>query len=293
MDRTRHLLVACLLFCISCQAHIHAGPEETIVLGTQDLANITTADLEEKIARDLASVRNVIEGLRELEQRANDTAAALGRIPARVYTQVENDRIRALLQSYLNYRSILLRLLGYYSAYETAAREDLRFKSFLLAYACGLAVFREGIFLVTSFRDRPRARAKLNEAEPLWGIPPDLFEMIYGNITNPANVRLLGEAWDYYVAQLPRMTHYGLVGGSEFAWLHDTIRAQQRFIENNAIDVWAGKWDILWRQVKVLRKRPIYDAMAVMGTLAGNVKIWISPPHITPAQVQDLDMTLG
>jgi hypothetical protein len=292
MDRTRHLLVACLLFCISCQAHIHAGPEETIVLGTQGLADIKTADLEEKTARDLATVRNVIEGLRELEQRANDTAAALGRIPARVYTQAENDRIRALLQSYLNYRSILLRLLGYYSAYETAAREDLRLKSFLLAYACGLTVFREGIFLVTSFRDRPRARAKLNEAEPLWAIPPDLFEMIYGNITNPTNVRLLGEAWDYYIAQLPRMTHYGLVGGSEFAWLHDTIRAQQQFIENNAIDVWAGKWDILWRQVKVLRKRPIYDAMAVMGTLAGNVKIWISPPHITQAQVQDLKQIL-
>jgi hypothetical protein len=114
------------------------------VPGSRNLGNISK-DLDGKIARDMVTVRNVIDGLRTLEEHADDTATALGRITARVYTQAEDDTIRALLQSYLNYRSILLRLLGYYSPYETVSREDLRLRSFLVAYVCGLTLFREGI----------------------------------------------------------------------------------------------------------------------------------------------------
>ena len=292
MNGIAPLLVVALSFCVSCQAHIRMAPDEMTSPGSQSLGNISEADLDEKIARDMVTVRNVIDGLRTLEQQADDTAIALGRITARVYTQAENDRIRALLQSYLNYRSILLRLLGYYSAYETVSREDLGLKSFLLAYVCGLTLFREGIVLVTSYRDRPRARAKLNEAEPLWGIPPNLFETVYKNITDSTNVRLLGEGWDYYTAQLPRMAGHGLAEDPEIGWLHETIRTQQHFIEQKAVDIWEGKWDILWRQMEAYRKVPVYSAMAVLGTFAGNVKIWISPPHITQAQVQDLKQIL-
>ena len=292
MKRAASLLVVALSFCVSCQAHIRMAPDDVNAPGSQGLGRISDADLDEKIARDMVTVRNVIAGLSTLEEQADDTAIALGRITARVYTQAENDRIRALLQSYLNYRSVLLRLLGYYSAYETVAREDLRLRSFLVAYVCGLTLFREGIVLVTSYRDRPRARAKLNEAEPLWGIPPNVFETIYKNITDSTNVRLLGEGWDYYTAQLPRMAGHGLAEGPASAWLHETIRTQQQFIEEKAVDIWEGKWDILWRQMGAYRKVPVYNAMAVLGTFAGNVKIWISPPHITQAQIQDLKQIL-
>lgn len=281
-----------LLLCVSCQAAIRKGPGETILLGSEDLSGVAETALEEKIARDLVAVRNVMQGLTELEQRTSDAVAALGRREAGSYTQAENDQIRALLQSYLNYRSVLLRLLGYYSSFETVPREDLRLKSFLLAYISGLTLFREGIVLVTTFRDRPLARAKLNEPEPVWGIPPDIFETVYGNITSLPNVRLLGEAWDFYTAEEPRMAHHGLLDGGEFAWLHDTIRQQQRFIEDNAISIWAGKWDILWRKVHVLRRRPTYNAVAIMGTLASQVKIWISRPLISDGQVQELKRML-
>jgi hypothetical protein len=76
--------------------------EDASAPGSQSLGNISEADLDEKIARDMVTVRNVIDGLRTLEQQADETAIALGRIAAKVYTQAENDRIRALLQSYLN-----------------------------------------------------------------------------------------------------------------------------------------------------------------------------------------------
>lgn len=286
------LWLGTLLLCLGCQAGIRAGPAETIVLGAQDLAGVAEAELEEKIARDFVTVQNVIQGLGQLEREAGEVASALGRIPARTYTQAEDNRIRALLQSYLNYRSVLLRLLGYYSAYETAHREELRLKSFLLAYVSGLTLFREGIILVTMFRDQPRARAKLNEAEPVWGIPPDIFERVYSNITSSANVRLLGEAWEYYTGKLPWMAQHGLTEESAYGWLHDTIRAQQRFIEENAIDVWAGKWDLLWRQAEVLRRFPTYNATAVVGTFLGNTKVWISPPLISRAQRQELKQRL-
>jgi hypothetical protein len=292
LDARSCLWLASLLVCLGCQAGIRAGPAETVVLGAQDLAGVAEADLEEKIPRDLVTVRNVIQGLGQLEREAGVIASELGRIPARTYTQAEDNRIRAMLQSYLNYRSVLLRLLGYYSAYETAPREALRLKSFLLAYVSGLTLFREGINLVTMFRDQPMARAKLNEAEPVWGIPPNIFETVYGNITNSANIRLLGEAWELYTEKLHWMAQHGLTEESTYGWLHETIRAQQRFIEENAIDVWAAKWDLLWRQADVLRRFPTYNATAVVGTFLGNAKVWISPPLITRDQRQKLKQRL-
>ncbi len=292
MKRIAALLVMALSLCVSCQRHIRMAPEEVRAPGTASLEKTSEADLEEKIARDMVTVRNVIDGVRTLEEQADETTIALERITARVYTQAENDRIRSLLQSYLNYRSVLLRLLGYYSAYEAVSREDLRLKSFLVAYVCGLTLFREGIVLVTSYRDRPRARAKLNEAEPLWDVPPNVFETVYKNITDASNVRLLGEAREYYTAQLPRMAGHGLVEGPQFTWLHETIWEQQQFIEQEAVDIWEGIWDILWRQMGVYGKVPVYNAMAVLATFAGDVKIWISPPHITQAQIQDLKQIL-
>ncbi len=293
MNRTpSSVSLVALLLCVSCQAALRKGPGETLILRSEDLSGVAEAALEEKIARDLVGVRNVMQGLTDLEQRTSDTVAALGRREAGSYTQAENDRIRALLQSYLNHRAVLLRLLGYYSSFETVPREDIRLKSFLLAYVSGLMLYREGILLITMFRDRPLARAKLNEPEPVWGIPPDIFETVYGNVTSLTNVRLLGEAWDFYTAEEPRMAHHGLMGGAEFAWLHDTIRQQQRFIEDNAINIWAGKWDILWRRIHTLRRLPTYNAAAIVGTFVSQAKIWISRPRISHAQIQELKRIL-
>lgn len=293
MTPTRYALVAVpLLLSLACQAGIQAGPEETILRGGQDLPGLAKPALEEKIARDLGVVRDVIRWLTELEQRAIDTAAELGPSAPRAYTQAENDRIRALLQSYLNYRSVLLRLLGFYSSYETVSRDDLRLKSFLLAYVSGLTLYRKGIVMVTMFRDRARARAKLNEPEPIWGIPPDTFETVYRNITNPANVRLLGEAWAYYTSQVPQMARHGLLEEAALGWLHDTIRRQQRFIEENAINIWEAKWDILSGELQALQRGATFDAVSILGTFVGSVKITISQPLISLEQVQELKRLL-
>lgn len=284
--------VAALLLCVSCQAAIRKEPGETITLRGEDLSTVAETALEEKIARDLVAVRHVLQGLAELEQHVSREAALLGNRATRSYTQDENDRIRALLQSYLNYRSVLLRLLGYYSSFETLGREDLRLKGFLLAYVSGLTLYREGILLVTTFRDRPLARAKLNEPEPVWEIPADIFETVYSNVTSLTNVRLLGEAWDFYTAQAPRMAQHRLVEGPEFGWVHETIRRQQQFIEANAINIWAGKWNLLWRRIQTVRRLPTYNAVAFMGTFASQTKVWISRPLISPEQVQQLKEVL-
>jgi hypothetical protein len=88
------------------------------------------------------------------------------------------------------------------------------------------------------------------------------------------------------------MARHGLAEGSEIAWLHGTVRMQQQFVEEKAVAVWKGKWDVLWRQVHAYRQVPAYNAIAVLGTFAGNVRVWISPPHITQAQIQDLKQIL-
>ncbi|MBI2081698.1 MAG: hypothetical protein HYT86_08265 [candidate division NC10 bacterium] len=101
---SRSLTLLALLLCLSCQAAIRKGPGETIVLGSEDLSGVPERVLEEKIARDLVGIRHVLQGLADLERSAAETAAALRRETG-TYSQAENDRIRALLQSYLNYRS--------------------------------------------------------------------------------------------------------------------------------------------------------------------------------------------
>src|SRR5512139_44532 len=80
MKRITLLLVVALSFCVSCQAHIRMAPDEGGTPGTPSLEKISEADLDEKIARDMVTVRNVIDGLRTLEEHADATAIALGRI---------------------------------------------------------------------------------------------------------------------------------------------------------------------------------------------------------------------
>ena len=76
MKRAAPLLVVAIFVCVSCQAHIRMTPEEVSAPGSQSLGKISEADLDEKIARDMLTVRNVIDGLRTLEEQADDTTIA-------------------------------------------------------------------------------------------------------------------------------------------------------------------------------------------------------------------------
>jgi hypothetical protein len=166
-----------------------------IVPGPPSLGTIADAELDEKIARDIVTLRNVID-VRTLEEQANETTNVLsGSLPGS--TQAENDRIRAPCNATSTIAPFFSDLV--HSAYETVFRRSPPEELCWPTYA--VTIFREGIVLVTLSRS-PRARAKLNEAEPLWGIPPNLSRPCTRTSPTPPMSGCLGGV-DYYEAQLP------------------------------------------------------------------------------------------
>ena len=79
-----------------------------------DLAAIPAASLEARVSGDEKSLSAVLEGLRELEAKANEVQADFDsgrRVDA---SAADHDAIRQLLLSYVNYRTVLVRLIWRY-----------------------------------------------------------------------------------------------------------------------------------------------------------------------------------
>lgn len=273
----------------SCAPHVVTEPGYALKLHDEDLSAVPEVELAAKIQGDAVALRRIADGVQGLERQAVAFIAELDQRGGRQYnTPDEDDKTRALLLTYLNYRSALFRILAYHSSYEKVPREDQRLKSFLVGYASALTLFREAVLFVELFKDKPHSRRKLNEAEPVWGIPPKMYDTIYGNITHPGNVRLLAQASDYYDQQLPRVRQLGLLGDERWAWLPEVVDGHRRYIQERSPSVWAATWEKLGLQMRESGYSIVYDAQAFLAKVAGDTKVWFSPPRVPPAEIQKL-----
>lgn len=119
---------------------------------------------------------------------------AAGRAAQRGYfTPSEDEALRRLLISYSQARAALLEIAIAYRDDEELQPAD-RPAAFLTAFAAACVLVDAGRFLHESFDDRPLVRAKLNEPEPHFGIPPGTYDSVQRSL---ASVR---QAWHLYHA---------------------------------------------------------------------------------------------
>ena len=274
-----------------------AGPQivtETgyiLELETEDLGAIPQQDLIRRIDADALALRHVAEGMAGLEETARKTNTALEARPGR-YTQAENDGIRSLMLGYLSYRTELFRIVAFHSSYASIPDEILRVKSFLLAYTAGMTLYARGISVVDLFKDSPRARAKLNEPEPVWGIPSGVFDTVHDNVTHRGNIKILVESRERYDGLRPLAARLGILTEGPLAWAPEALDRHWATVEGLAPSMWESSWDKLARDASESGYSLWHDIQAFLSALAGDTRVSMAPPRVSKRTVRELGAKL-
>jgi hypothetical protein len=172
------------------------------------------------LQRDCQTLRTIAADVDGLKQRMADFQRQMHARVRGYFLADEDDQVRRLYLTYRNYRIALLDIV---SRYEPAAQDDER--AFLLAFGAAVQLFGWSSHLVHSYRDIPPIRAKLNEADPRFGLEENLFEAIYDNLSNGDNLQRLNAAAEAFAASQDILAAK-LADDADFAWLLAEIARQ-------------------------------------------------------------------
>lgn len=116
------------------------------------------------------------------------------------FTPEEDERTRRLLVSYRQGRAALFDIvLSCHDRLERGGMDERQTAQvFLTGFAAAVLLVDAGRFLRHTFGDSPVVRAKLNEPEPYFHIPPGTYDEVLKSLTDPMNAWRMYEATKYY-----------------------------------------------------------------------------------------------
>ena len=172
--------------------------DRALVTGGYDLKSLSRPRLHAEMERDEKSLRAVVEGLTELEQRAIAVRKEFSAGERSYDNEADNDTVRQMLLSFTNYRAALIRLVWKYLRYDEVEDEKDSLRAFLLDYTAAVVLCESSMKFVHNFTQdearREKAIKRLNEAEPIWGIKGGLYDTIQKNLASTASKRQLAAA---------------------------------------------------------------------------------------------------
>ena len=256
-----------------------------------NLAAMSTNNLAAMLNADETALRDMVRGLGDLETRTSGVMAGFAAGQRTWYRQADNDAVRQLLLSYLNHRTALLRLIWKYQPSGEIADERLRLRSFLTAYTAASALYEASLEFVTLFDRSPDAKRKLNEAEPLWEIPPGLYNTVRHNLVNPEHRRLLADAARRYADVQPAFARVELLQTAPYESFHAVISHSAKSRDRLLAALVQADAATPWKAAKEAGGEAIYQAKTVISTWVGDTKIREprrGKPLIHPAQLAEL-----
>ena len=111
--------------------------------------------------------------------------------------------------SYLAYRAALLRMAATYSTFASCPTRSCAPARSSSATRPAPTVYRASLALVTTYRDEPPARSKLNEPDAACGIGANSFDRIYLAVANDRNASKVAEMAAYYEIESRRVARGG------------------------------------------------------------------------------------
>jgi hypothetical protein len=109
----------------------------------------------------------------------------------------EDNAVRQLLVSYWQSRNALSELVVSFRE-DTSLPAEMRPAAFLVAFAAALLLVDAARFLREHFEDLPIVRKKLNEPEPYFGIPANVYDTVQHSLTSTRNAWHLYHAMQYF-----------------------------------------------------------------------------------------------
>jgi hypothetical protein len=202
------------------------------------------------------------------------------------YRPEEDDRIRWQFVTYLSYRAALLRIAATYGNSESVREPGLRARCCMVGTAAAGAAYEAALRLITTYRDNSLVRKKLNEGEPRWGLPADLFDQVTASASSEANFRMFHEMGTFYVARRDEWRRESGWLEADFNWLDEHIGRSLQYVQSHPISRSKEWLTRLGRRVKKDVKTPVYAAQSMLSEWIGDLRIVKDAPLITIEQVQ-------
>ena len=164
--------------------------------------------------RDMASQRiiagsrtvgHVAEHFELLKQSCQQLRTQFGVRQRGFFTPTEDEQTRHLLVSYWQARAALFELILSFKD-EAQGESDASREAFVVAYAAVILLVDAARFLREQFGRNTVIVAELNEAEPHFGIPPQVYDTVQHSLTSPVH------AWHLYHAQRYLLRHRRALG---------------------------------------------------------------------------------
>ena len=256
-----------------------------------NLSGMSTNSLDATLRADETALRDIIAGVSELEVRTRQIKAEFDSGKRSWYRQADDDAVRSLLLSYVNYRTALLRIVWKYQEYAHIEDESLRLRAFLASFTAANLVYEASLRFVTTFEGAPNAIRKLNEAEPLWNIPPGLYDAVRRSLADAENFKLMLRAQRFYRGHQDDFVRHQLKTAEPFDQFHAAIARAEKTIQQSTPTAIAAGVATPLTDARDAGKEAIYRAQTFISTWIGDTKV--REPHggkslIQPAQLNEL-----
>ena len=253
------------------------------------LVGLPADKLDPMIRADADRLKTIAAGIEDLAAKSaalHEELDAKRKAESRqFYRPEEDDRIRWQFVTFLSFRAALLRIAATYGNYESVREPGLRARCCMVGTAAAGIAFEASLRLITTYRDNDLARKKLNEGEPRWGLPPDLFDKVTASASSEANFRMFHEMGTFYVARRNEWKREAGWEEAEFQWLDERIGRSLHYVQTHPISRSKEWLSRLGRRVKKDVKTPVYAAQSMLSEWIGDLRIVKDAPLITHEQV--------
>ena len=234
--------------------------------------------------RDCQTLRTIAADVDRLAAAMHAARTRFGARARGFFLPDEDDEVRRLLVTYRTYRAALLDIVAAHQGPAGAAATPAECRHFLLAFGAAVMLYHWSDTLVSTYRDVPVVREKLNEPEPRWGLPADTFDQLEDGLTNPDNLQRLLAASAVFVRRRHEFARVA-AADADFGWLYDEARRQYRCVKRSWREIIPDRLDVELRGLAKRSLAPVQDLglrlRAAALDLFGN--IWLDERPNIPA----------
>ena len=234
---------------------------------------------EPQLLADTRTLLQIIEGLEELQQRAEQSEIVRTAEQRGYLAPAEDDRVRQALLAYRNYRLALYDIILRLERYPRLKPAGLRLKAFLVAFAAALTLYAKSLRLEELTATSDLVRAKLNEPEPKFDLEEGFFDEVMSGFCSLRNYGLILRALWFWTTR--RRAIRRLAGAEPEPWarLERLAVSERRTVQAALNRVLRSKLKLGWRTFWRTAFKPVGRAQygvrsRVGGRFAG---FWLHP----------------
>jgi hypothetical protein len=246
-------------------------------------------DLAEQLrldARMLADVHIEVDRIEAEMRRMNEEFLVANNQNVGTYTVEQEEAIADVYGRYLVLRRALFHIMFRHMDYAKVADAEQQDRSFLLAYAAGLSLYRNAVVFVSVFKDQPNARRKLNEANQRLGVPAGMFDEMFANITSSENVQLLKNSMQEYAQRRPRLQKLPGVQADGLDRLLARLDGYEQQLGEAYARLAEGRGDVLWAMLKANVQQTAYETQTFVSMMVAHVRVPLQGGGFTPETVR-------